>query len=153
MYECMYVRTYVCMYVRTYMLQCVALHALVQYYTLEADSVVVQELSREKGQKTQLTNDLVKVKEDYRKSLIFLETGDWEDKVKEDKTRETKYVSNIRNTFTQACINMYVHACICTCAHIRSTSSYSYVRMYCVQLCVFVSSLHLWPPHCTVQTH
>ena len=50
----------------------------------------MQELSREKGQKTQLTNDLVKVKEDYRKSLIFLETGDWEDRVKEDKTRETK---------------------------------------------------------------
>ena len=51
-------------------------------------------MSREKGQKAQLTNDLVKVKEDFRKSVMLMDELDIEEKLKEreEKTRESKYV-------------------------------------------------------------
>ena len=78
----------------------------------------MQELSRAKDQKTHLTNDLVKVKEDYRKSMVFLETGDWEDKVKEDRTKETKYVKEAQAVHTSTHIGIHVHC------------MYMYVRTY-----------------------
>ena len=50
-----------------------------------------KELKREQGQKTNLTQNLAKVKEDYRKSMMFMDVGpDWEEKMKEDKTKETR---------------------------------------------------------------